>query len=146
MVHGPHPYIPWNEETGNTTCVNPEGGQGVRTPQLVNHKAIGLLSDTDPDPLENHKPTKTAFNIGPLSARQRNAIKMAFRWWDDDGPLLVYLNPLSAHQLKKKNKVKFELDPSDKTFSIHACTEYFYIQSWHNTTPSMLRNHYDAYR
>ena len=32
---------------------------------------------------------------GPSSARQRNAIQMAFRWWDNDGPTLnaglVYL-------------------------------------------------------
>ena len=26
--------------------------------------------------------------IGPLSARKQNAIKMAFRWWADDGPTL----------------------------------------------------------
>ena len=29
----------------------------------------------------------TAIN-GPSSAHQRNAIKMAFRWWADDGPTL----------------------------------------------------------
>ena len=31
--------------------------------------------------------TNTAIN-GPSSARQRNAIKMAFRWRADDGPTL----------------------------------------------------------
>ena len=40
-------------------------------------------------PLKNHKATKSAFNAGLLSARQRNAIKMAFRWRSDDDPLLV---------------------------------------------------------
>ena len=45
------------------------GGQGVRTP-LKNHKKLGFLSNTGPDPLKNHKATKPAFNVGPLSARQ----------------------------------------------------------------------------
>ena len=52
------------------------GGQGVRTPLplLKNHKILGFLSNTGPDILKNHKATKPAFNFGPLSARQRNAI------------------------------------------------------------------------
>ena len=49
------------------------GGQGVRTPRK-NHKNLGFLSNTGPHLLKNHKATKPAFNIGPLSARQRNAI------------------------------------------------------------------------
>ena len=41
---------------------------GNRTPvPLENHKALGFLSNTDPDPLE-------AFDVGPLQARERNAI------------------------------------------------------------------------
>ena len=55
-----------------TALADPEGGLGVRTP-LKNHNNIGFLSNNGPNPLENHKAT----------------IKMAFRWRDDDGPLLV---------------------------------------------------------
>ena len=36
-----------------------------------NHKAEWFLSNIDPDPMEI---TKSAFNVGPLSARQRDAI------------------------------------------------------------------------
>ena len=43
-------------------------------PSLKNHKNIGFLSNTGPDPLKNHKATKPAFNVGPSSARQQNAI------------------------------------------------------------------------
>ena len=52
------------------------GGMGIRTPPppFKNHKNIGFLSNTRPDPLKNHKATKPAFNIGPSSTRQRNAI------------------------------------------------------------------------
>ena len=32
--------------------------------------------------------TQPASNLGPLSARQRNAIRMAFRWRADGGPIL----------------------------------------------------------
>ena len=42
----------------------------------------------DPPPLKNHKnykATKPAFNVGPSSARQRNA----FRWRADDDPLIM---------------------------------------------------------
>ena len=40
-------------------CADPEGGQGVRTPPPPeNHKDIGFLSNTGPDPIENHKATK----------------------------------------------------------------------------------------
>ena len=46
-----------------------QGGGGIRTP-LKNHKNIGFLSNTGPDPLKNHKATKPAFNVGPPSARQ----------------------------------------------------------------------------
>ena len=52
-------------------------GQGSGHP-LKNHKNIGFLSNTSPDPLKNCKATKPAFNVGPSSALQRNAI---------DGPL-----------------------------------------------------------
>ena len=53
------------------------------------HPHIVFLSNTDSDPLKNHKSTKSAFNVGPSSVRQRNAILMAFRWRVHDGPLLM---------------------------------------------------------
>ena len=58
-------------------------------PTLKNHKNIWFLSNTGPDHLKNHKATKPAFNDGPLSARQRNTIYMAFRWSADDGPSIL---------------------------------------------------------
>ena len=62
------------------------GEPGVRPAPLKNHKNIGFLGNTGPDPMENHKASKPALYVGPPSARQRNAILMAFRWWTDDGP------------------------------------------------------------
>ena len=55
------------------TCVDPEGRQGFQIP-LKYHTNIGFHSNTGPDPPENHKATKQAFNVGPSSARQQNAI------------------------------------------------------------------------
>ena len=53
----------------------PRGGQGVWTPPpLKNRKNIGFLSNFGPDPLKNRGATKPAFNVGPPSARQQNAI------------------------------------------------------------------------
>ena len=51
--------------------------EGVRIP-LENDKVIGFLSNTDPDPPENHNATKPTFYDEPLFARQRNAILKAF--------------------------------------------------------------------
>ena len=56
------------------TCAEPEGGDRGSGSPLKNHKNIGFISDTGPDPLKNHKAAKPAFNVGSSSARQRNAI------------------------------------------------------------------------
>ena len=59
-----------------SACAVPEGGAGdlPPPPPLKNHKNIGFLSNTDPDPLENHKATKPAFNAGPTAACKQNTI------------------------------------------------------------------------
>ena len=48
------------------------GGGGAGAPDPPEN--IGFLSNIGPDPLKSHKATKPAFNVGPSSARQRNAI------------------------------------------------------------------------
>ena len=48
-------------------------GGADHPPPRENHGNIGFLSNTGPEPLENHKATKPAFNVGPPLARQRNA-------------------------------------------------------------------------
>ena len=53
---------------------------------------------------ENHKATKPAFNIGPTPAHQRNAIKMAFHWRADDGPLIVVIGSSLPSSPNKKSQ------------------------------------------
>ena len=51
---------------------DPEWGTGgPESPEKL--QKIGILSNTGPDPPKNHKATKPEFNVGPSSARQRNA-------------------------------------------------------------------------
>ena len=50
------------------------GDKGSRPLPPEKSQNLGFLSNTGPDPLKNHKATKPAFNVGPPSARQRNAI------------------------------------------------------------------------
>ena len=70
------------------SCADSEGvGERGSGSPLANHKNIGFLSNTGPDTLENHTATKPALTVGPPSVRQRNAMKMAFRWPADNGPL-----------------------------------------------------------
>ena len=61
-------------------CSNPEGwDMGSVTPITPTHpqwkiQSKGFLSSIGLDTLENYKVTMPAFNVGPVSARQRNAI------------------------------------------------------------------------
>ena len=66
-------------------CADPEGGggQGVQIPPPWKSQNIGFPCNTGPDPLKHYKATKPAFNVGPSSVRQRNAISgvpLANRW------------------------------------------------------------------
>ena len=45
------------------------GDRMLETP-LKNHKSIGFLSNTGPDPLKNHKATKPVFNVEPSFTHQ----------------------------------------------------------------------------
>ena len=66
---------------------DPEGGEVGPDPlPLMNHKNIGFLRYTGP-----------VFNVGPSSARQRNA---------DDGPLIVVFGSSLPYSTKKKKKEK----------------------------------------
>ena len=55
-----------------TNFTQPEKCLHTHTPEKITK--IGILSNTGPDPLINQKATKPVFNVGPSSARQRNAI------------------------------------------------------------------------
>ena len=82
-----------------------------------------VLINAGLNPVENHKATKTAFNVGPSSVRQRNAIQMAFRWWAEYCPLLVVFGSSLSLSTKKRTENYSVIDetPSDKTFWICAC-------------------------
>ena len=56
---------------------------GIHT-SLENHKAIGFFINTCPDPMEDHKGTKPAFNVGPPWVHHP---KKAFCCWADDETL-----------------------------------------------------------
>ena len=93
------------------------GGQesGPPPPKKKNHKKYRVSWQYWSGSPENHNATKPAFNVGPSSAHQQNAISMAFRWRVNDSRLIVY------SQLKKPTP---KLDPFDKTFLILACTVF----------------------
>ena len=61
-------------ESTHMPCADPERGTGGPPPILKNHKNIEFLSNTGPHPLKNHIATNPAFNAGPSSTLQRNAI------------------------------------------------------------------------
>ena len=59
-----------------------------------------------------------AFNVWPPSARQRNAIQMAFRWRADDGPFIVVFGSFLP-SLTKKNVVKVGPPLAKRSGSAH---------------------------
>ena len=64
----------------NTDLMRGSGGP----PPQKNHKNIGFLSNTSPDPLKNHKATKLGHHR-PTSEMPLNGVLLA----GNDGPLLV---------------------------------------------------------
>ena len=66
-------------------CADPEGV--TRAPPLKNHKAIGFLSNTGPDPMEHHKATKLAFHS--MLVYHRPASERPFKWRSAGGPMIA---------------------------------------------------------
>ena len=81
-------------------CGSREGARGSLPRPLKNYKAIRFISNTGPDPLENHK----AFNVGPCSTCQRKALT-PFKWCFADRPMMAHLKWYWDHQLKKIARV-----------------------------------------
>ena len=112
-------YKFWSETlTALVLCVYMCGSRGRDRGSGLprkNHKNVGFLSNTGPDPLKKQT-VKPAFNAGPSSARQRNTIYRVFRWRANNGPFQCYLDPLSPYQKKRKKS----WTPSGKTFRICA--------------------------
>ena len=113
-------------------------GSGLPPEKITN---IGFLCNTGPDPLKNHKATKPAFNVGPSSARQRNAISMAFNWRADDGPIKAVFGSSIPHQLKKqkKNVIKFGPPLTKLSGSAHGL-HYLFSNPHTNTILTDKRN------
>ena len=100
-------------------CADPGGTGGPDPPPpsgLKNHKVIGFLSNTGPDPLKYHKATNPAFNVGPSSACQRNA---------EDGLLFVVFgsSPFIKKKMSKVAPNPPPPHPSDKLFWIRPCRQ-----------------------
>ena len=64
-------------------------GGGPDPHPLENNKALGILSNTGPDPLENHIVAKPAFNVGPYRPANEttfetpNGVSLAGQLWPD---------------------------------------------------------------
>ena len=73
------------------SCTNPEGGTGGPDPSILkNHKIIGFLSNTGPDPLKitklsNQASIQCLAIIGTPAKGRLNGVS----WGANDGPLIV---------------------------------------------------------
>ena len=145
----------FNYEIDNHAPIQRDG-QGVRTPpppppeKSQNYRVSQQFCSGHP---ENRKAFKPAFNDRPSSSRQLNAIKIAFRWRADDGPIIVVFGssfpsstknrcqrwtPLiklsgSAHDNNPFLEVDVSRSPSDGVFILQ-----FDLISWNSTTETSL--------
>ena len=76
------------------------GTEGPDHPPLEKSQNIGFLSNTGPDPLNNHKATKPAFNVGP-SLCHWNSVSLAGHW----PPLSGFWISSSIKKIKNKPRV-----------------------------------------
>ena len=121
MVHPIDPPPP--------TCVDPERGQGVRTP-LKNHKNRGFPSNTGPDPLKFSKlPSQHTSELSMLG-QQRHTSKTPFKW-----PAFSGIRILSLLK-NKNNNVSWTPILAKFSRSVHApcygdSCQYNRVQSIH---------------
>ena len=103
------------------SCVDPEGDRGPDP--LKNHKNIGFLAILVRSPGTMEKSPSQHSMLGPSLACQQNAIKMAFRWWADDCPLIVVFGfsyPSTTKKTnRKRNNIVLSWTPSKKSRSAH---------------------------
>ena len=121
MLPTPTPESEYHEYSKPILYVRIQWGTGGPDPlPLKNHKNIGFLSNTGPDPLKNHKATiQCRAIIGTPAKRHLNGVSLVNRRWPAYSDILI-LPPL----IKLKKKIKKTLNivsPSDKTFWIRSC-------------------------
>ena len=104
-----------------------EGVQGVRTSSPWKITKYRVSYQYRPWSPKNHKATKPVFNVGPSSARQRNAIKMSFRWRANDDPLIVAFWPFHPSSTRKKNVVKIGPPLTKRSGSAHVYSTHWKI-------------------
>ena len=111
------------EHSDQGPCMGKSREGGIASPDpppLKNHKNIGFLSNTGPDPLKILKATKPAFQcwaiIGLPTKPHFNGVSLVGPWW----PIYSHIWVLYPSTKKKK---RYQIwTPSDKTFWICACS------------------------
>ena len=89
------------------------GGGGLPPPPEKSQK-YRVSKQYWPGPPEKSQKYWASINVRPLSARQQNAMQMAFRWRADDGPLIVVCESSSLPSSTIKTLSK--LDPLWQNF------------------------------
>ena len=106
--------------TCQSTCADPEGGQGVRLPPPPPppgklQKNIGFLSNTGPNPLKITKLPIQHSMLGHHRPASETPFKWCFTGRPVDGTLIVVFGSSILIKLKKNPKKHQSWTPSDKT-------------------------------
>ena len=71
---------------------------------MKNHKNIGFPRNTGPDPLKNHS-YQASIQYWAIIGRPAKRHLIEFRWWADDGPLIVVYVLGSSLPINYKKKI-----------------------------------------
>ena len=109
-------YLDVYLSVSSKTWADQEGVQRVQTTPRLPEKSqhIWFFSNTGPDPDEKIQSYQASINCQAIISPSAIRHLKAFRWRADVGPFIVvhlYLDPLSLHQIKKRNVIKFGPHP-----------------------------------
>ena len=124
------------------------GGRGPDPPPpLKNHKNIGFLRNTGPDPLKNHNPAIIQF-WAIIGTPEKRHLKWCFAGGlMIAGSLVVVFGSSLPSTTNKKQKSQGCWTPSDKTFWIHAwhVLNYSFTYRWHHGVHVYIYIYRDLY-
>ena len=104
------------------------GRPGVRIP-LKNHKNIGLLRISGPDPLKIYEATEPVIISMPAKRHL-----MALCWRADGGPLIVLFGSTHPSSTTKKKKTKKKKKKKKRCQSWTPSDKYFWIRAFEEDT------------
>ena len=107
------------------SCADQEGGQGIRTPPLKDHKVIEFVSNTGLDPLKITKLLSQHSILGYHPPASETSFKLSLAGRPMMARSVVFRSTFPSTTKKSKKKIQKQncqsWTPSDQTSSLNPC-------------------------